>query len=82
MPRLQGDLASPAYFDFISFAQYATTSQEIPRGKQASPPFLQYWAMLLEALLLAAGTLAASRQCLAAKCGRFGMTALWLIAGV
>ncbi len=33
--RLQGDLTDPSYFDFITFAQLATISQEIPIGQQA-----------------------------------------------
>ena len=31
---LQGDLTDPSYFDFISFAQLATISREIPKGQQ------------------------------------------------
>ncbi len=31
---LQGDLTDPSYFDFISFAQMATVSREIPKGQQ------------------------------------------------
>lgn len=31
---LQGDLTDPSYFDFISFAQMATVSKEIPKGQQ------------------------------------------------
>ena len=31
----QGDLTDPAYFDYISFAQLATISREIPVGRQA-----------------------------------------------
>jgi hypothetical protein len=30
----KGDLTDPQYFDFISFAQFATASQEIPKGQQ------------------------------------------------
>jgi hypothetical protein len=29
----QGDLADPRYFDFISFAQYATISNSMENGK-------------------------------------------------
>eukprot|EP01031_Cornospumella_fuschlensis_P037613 gene37613-45690_t len=32
---LQGDLADPAYFDFISFAQYATISAQLREAKQS-----------------------------------------------
>lgn len=32
---LQGDLTDPSYFDFITFAQLATISQEIPVRQQA-----------------------------------------------
>ena len=32
---MQGDLTDPSYFDFITFAQLATISQEIPIGQQA-----------------------------------------------
>lgn len=32
---MQGDLTDPSYFDFISFAQLATISREIPLGQQA-----------------------------------------------
>jgi len=42
---LQGDLTDPSYFDFISFAQMATVSREIPKGQQEFevklPPELQ-----------------------------------------
>lgn len=31
---MQGDLTDPSYFDFISFAQLATISREIPKGQQ------------------------------------------------
>ena len=30
----QGELSDPLYFDFISFAQYATVCQEFTRGRQ------------------------------------------------
>ena len=30
---MQGDLADPVYFDFISFAQYAVINQEIKLGR-------------------------------------------------
>ena len=30
----QGDLTDPSYFDFISFAQMATVSREMPKGQQ------------------------------------------------
>jgi hypothetical protein len=30
----QGDLSDPLYFDFISFAQFATLSEEMLRGRQ------------------------------------------------
>ena len=32
--RLQGDLTSPLYFDFISFCQAAAAAQEMARGRQ------------------------------------------------
>lgn len=31
---VQGDLTDPLYFDFISYAQFATMTQEMQRGKQ------------------------------------------------
>lgn len=31
---LQGDLTDPSYFDFISYAQMATVSKQIPKGQQ------------------------------------------------
>lgn len=31
---LQGDLTDPLYFDFISFAQFATLNEEMRYGKQ------------------------------------------------
>lgn len=30
----QGELSDPLYFDFISFAQYATVCQELARPRQ------------------------------------------------
>ncbi len=30
----QGDITDPLYFDFISFAQFATISREMPLGRQ------------------------------------------------
>lgn len=32
--NMQRDLTDPNYFDFISFAQMATISREIPEGRQ------------------------------------------------
>ncbi|KAK9902243.1 hypothetical protein WJX75_009231 [Coccomyxa subellipsoidea] len=37
----QGDLTDPSYFDFISFAQLATISREIPLGQQAFEEFCE-----------------------------------------
>ena len=35
MPQVrQGELSDPLYFDFISFAQYATVCQELARPRQ------------------------------------------------
>ena len=34
MSDLQGDLTDPSYFDFISYAQMATVSKQIPKGQQ------------------------------------------------
>ncbi|CAL8465945.1 g5481 [Coccomyxa elongata] len=36
-----GDLTDPSYFDFITFAQLATISQEIPLGQQAFEEFCE-----------------------------------------
>ena len=33
LPVMQGDLADPAYFDFVSFAQYATIAQGMKKGR-------------------------------------------------
>ncbi|CAL5223952.1 g6555 [Coccomyxa viridis] len=37
----QGDLTDPSYFDFISFAQMATVSREIPKGQQEFEEFCE-----------------------------------------
>ncbi|CAK0738295.1 hypothetical protein CVIRNUC_001022 [Coccomyxa viridis] len=37
----QGDLTDPSYFDFISFAQLATISREIPKGQQEFEEFCE-----------------------------------------